>query len=114
ETLVLRFRSRHMDKDDLRYVGHMVDSARRIQLHLAGKNRADYDANEILRLAVIHLIQTIGEAARRRIFQPPTNQGSGAPAGGSLTTSSPVTSACWRTSSSAAGEGSLSRLSTAT
>jgi len=53
-----------MDKDDLRYVGHMVDSARRIQFHLAGKDRAAFDADEILRLGVIHLIQTIGEAAR--------------------------------------------------
>jgi uncharacterized protein with HEPN domain len=53
-----------MVKDDLRYVGHMVDCARRNQLHLAGKNRAAYDADEVLRLAVIHLIQTIGEAAR--------------------------------------------------
>jgi len=53
-----------MVKDDLRYVGHMVDCARRIQLHLAGKDRAAFDADEVLRLAVIHLIQTIGEAAR--------------------------------------------------
>jgi len=53
-----------MDKDDLRYVGHMVDCARRIQFYLTGKSRQDFDADEILRLAVIHLIQTIGEAAR--------------------------------------------------
>ncbi len=30
-----------------------------------GKSRADFDADENLRLAVTHLIQTIGEAARR-------------------------------------------------
>ncbi|MFN0052846.1 MAG: DUF86 domain-containing protein [Planctomycetales bacterium] len=53
-----------MGKDDLRYVGHMADCARRIRLHLDGKDRCHSDSNEILRLAVIHLIQTIGEAAR--------------------------------------------------
>jgi len=53
-----------MDKDDLRYVGHMLDCARRIQIYLGGKSRSDFDADEILQLAVIHLIQTIGEAAR--------------------------------------------------
>ncbi|MGQ0633944.1 MAG: HepT-like ribonuclease domain-containing protein [Planctomycetaceae bacterium] len=53
-----------MAKDDLRYVGHMVDCARRTQQFLAGKSRAEYDADEMLRLAVIHLLQTIGEAAR--------------------------------------------------
>jgi uncharacterized protein with HEPN domain len=53
-----------MAKDDLRYVGHMVDCASRIQSHLAGKDRAAFDDDEILRLAVLHLIQTIGEAAR--------------------------------------------------
>lgn len=53
-----------MSKDDLRYVGHMVDCGQRIQQFLAGKSRADYDAEEVLRLAVIHLLQTIGEAAR--------------------------------------------------
>src|SRR6267142_845363 len=46
--------------------------------------------------------------------QLPTSHGSAAPAGGSFTTSTPVTSACWRTSSSASGEGSLSRFRTAT
>ncbi len=53
-----------MAKDDIRLVGHMADCARRIQSYLAGKNHADYDVDEILRLAVIHLIQTFGEAAR--------------------------------------------------
>ena len=53
-----------MEKDDIRYVGHMVDCARQIELYLGGKSRPDFDADEVLRLAVIHLIQTIGEAAR--------------------------------------------------
>ena len=53
-----------MPKDDLRYVGHMVDAAERARKFLSGKSRQDYDDDEVLRLAVVHLIQTIGEAAR--------------------------------------------------
>lgn len=53
-----------MATGDVRYVGHMLDCARRIEQFLAGKSRADFDADEMLRLALIHLIQTIGEAAR--------------------------------------------------
>lgn len=47
------------------YVGHMLDTARLIAGKVAGKSRAAFDADENLRLAVTHLIQTIGEAARR-------------------------------------------------
>jgi len=53
-----------MPKDDLKYVGHMVDAAERIHQFLSDKSRQDYDADEVLRLATVHLIQTIGEAAR--------------------------------------------------
>jgi uncharacterized protein with HEPN domain len=53
-----------MAKDDLRYVGHMVDCARRIEQFLGGKPRSEFDADEMLQLAVVHLLQTIGEAAR--------------------------------------------------
>lgn len=53
-----------MAKDDLRYVGHMVDCAQRVQQFLAGKSRMEYDNDEMLRLAIVHLLQTIGEAAR--------------------------------------------------
>jgi uncharacterized protein with HEPN domain len=54
-----------MAKDDLRYLGHMADCARRAEEFMRGKSRAEFDADEVLRLAVIHLLQTIGEAARR-------------------------------------------------
>lgn len=53
-----------MPRDDLRYVAHMVDAAQRIEQFLSGKTRQKYDADEVLRLAVVHLIQVIGEAAR--------------------------------------------------
>ena len=53
-----------MQKDDLVYVGHMLDSAEKSIQKVAGVDRASYDADENLRLALTHLIQTIGEAAR--------------------------------------------------
>jgi uncharacterized protein with HEPN domain len=54
-----------MQKDDLVYVGHMLDTAESIAHKVVGKSRADFDADENLRLALTHLIQVIGEAARR-------------------------------------------------
>ncbi len=54
-----------MPKDDLIYLGHMLDMAALARGKVDGKTRADYDADENLRLALTHLIQTIGEAARR-------------------------------------------------
>lgn len=53
-----------MRKGDALYVGHMLDTARRALRLAAGKNRADFDADEPLRLALTHLLQVIGEAAR--------------------------------------------------
>jgi uncharacterized protein with HEPN domain len=53
-----------MQKDDLVYVGHMLDMARRIGTKVAGKSRDDFDADDNLCIAVTHLIQAIGEAAR--------------------------------------------------
>ncbi len=54
-----------MKKDDLVYVGHMLDLARQVVGKAAAASRDEYDADENLRLALAHLIQTIGEAARR-------------------------------------------------
>lgn len=54
-----------MQKDDLVYAGHMLDVARSIIEKTGGKTRANFDADENLRLAITHLIQIIGEAARR-------------------------------------------------
>lgn len=54
-----------MQKDDLVYVGHMLDLARSIVSKAAGKSQGEFDADENLRLALAHLIQTLGEAARR-------------------------------------------------
>jgi uncharacterized protein with HEPN domain len=54
-----------MSKDDSLYLGHMLDQARKVVGKVEGKTRADFDADENLRLALAHLVQTIGEAARR-------------------------------------------------
>jgi len=54
-----------MPKDDLLYLGHMLDTARTALRLVAGKTRQDYDQDEVLRLALAHLAQVIGEAARR-------------------------------------------------
>ena len=54
-----------MPKDDTVYVGHMLDSARAAAGKAQGLDRAAFDDDENLRLALAHLIQTIGEAARR-------------------------------------------------
>jgi uncharacterized protein with HEPN domain len=55
-----------MQKDDGVYVGPrcVLDMARKASGLAAGKDRAAYDADEALRLALTHLVQVIGEAAR--------------------------------------------------
>ena len=52
-------------KDDLVYLGHMLDTSRKAVEKLAGKSRADFDADDTLQLAMVHLVQTIGKSARR-------------------------------------------------
>jgi uncharacterized protein with HEPN domain len=52
-------------KDDLVYVRHMLDTARSVVGKVRGMSQPDFDASDDLRLALTHLIQTIGESARR-------------------------------------------------
>ncbi len=54
-----------MLRNDEVYLGHMLDLARKAVGKVQGTGRAEYDADENLRLALVHLVQTIGEAARR-------------------------------------------------
>src|SRR4051812_49278109 len=54
-----------MPKGDLLYLGHMLDVSLQAVEKVAGLTREDFDEDENLRLAVTHLIQIIGEAARR-------------------------------------------------
>lgn len=53
-----------MPKDDLVYVGHMLERAEKASALVKNKDRAAYDRDEVLRLALTHLVQTVGEAAR--------------------------------------------------
>jgi uncharacterized protein with HEPN domain len=52
-------------KNDQVYLGHMYDNACKAIGKMAGKTRADFDADDTLQLALVYLIQTIGESARR-------------------------------------------------
>ena len=54
-----------MSKDDLVYVGHMLDMARKAWAKVHGLSRHQFDQDENLQMALAHLIQVIGEAARR-------------------------------------------------
>jgi uncharacterized protein with HEPN domain len=54
-----------MPRDDAVYVEHMLETARNAVGKVERKSRADFDADENLRLALAHLIQILGEAASR-------------------------------------------------
>src|SRR2546425_9461556 len=54
-----------MSPRDLVYVGHMLDMARKAVSKTQGISRETTMPDENLRFALIHLIQTIGEAARQ-------------------------------------------------
>ena len=54
-----------MSLRDFVYVGHMLDMARKAIGKTAGVTREAYDRDENLRLALTHLVQVIGEAARQ-------------------------------------------------
>jgi uncharacterized protein with HEPN domain len=54
-----------MKKDDLVYVGHMLDTARAVVGKIHNVDREAFDRDDNLRLAITHLIQVIGEAASR-------------------------------------------------
>ena len=54
-----------MQKDDRLFLGHMLDAAREAVSLIQEKSKVEYDGDRTLRLALAHLIQIIGEAARR-------------------------------------------------
>jgi uncharacterized protein with HEPN domain len=51
--------------DDAVYLGHMLDMTRRAVKAIKSKSRAKYDKDDMLRLGLTHLVQVIGEAARK-------------------------------------------------
>ncbi len=53
-----------MMKDDMVYLGHMLEYGSRAVDKVEELEWNDFDKDENLRLAVVHLIQIVGEAAR--------------------------------------------------
>ncbi len=53
-----------MPKDDRILLRHMLDAARKAKDFIRGRSRPDLDSDEMLALAVIRLLEIIGEAAR--------------------------------------------------
>lgn len=51
-------------KDSIIRVRHMLDFARKAVKFTKGKTRGDLDANEMLAMATIHLVEMLGEASR--------------------------------------------------
>ena len=69
-----------MPKDDWVYIGHMLDMSLQARDILSGKDRSDYDQEVVLRLALTHLVQVIGEAAQQvsKELKPPIHKFPGA------------------------------------
>lgn len=53
-----------MQHDDRVYLEHMLDAATRAHSKVSTRSPEDWESDENLRLAVTHLVQTLGEAAR--------------------------------------------------
>ncbi|MFH1087534.1 MAG: DUF86 domain-containing protein [Chloroflexota bacterium] len=51
-------------KEDVIRLRHMLDYARKAVQYTRGRRRADLDTDEVLAMATVHLVETIGEASR--------------------------------------------------
>lgn len=60
-------------KDDTLYLGHMLDTARWVENRVARVDRAEFDRDEDLQLALTRQLQIIGEAAWR-VSEPTRNR----------------------------------------
>jgi uncharacterized protein with HEPN domain len=54
-----------MQPDDEVRLRHLVDAATTAQEFIAGRERRDLDADEMLRLALTKLVEIVGEAAKQ-------------------------------------------------
>lgn len=54
-----------MARDDRLTVEQMLDAVRRIRAIIRGQTRDAFEADEVRQLALLHLIQLLGEAASR-------------------------------------------------
>jgi uncharacterized protein with HEPN domain len=52
-----------MQHDDQVYLRHMLDMARKARELAESRSQAEFEHDEVLRLALRHLLQIIGEAA---------------------------------------------------
>lgn len=52
-------------RDDRLTLEQMLETARRIRAMASGRTRGEFDADEVRQLALLHLIQVLGEAASR-------------------------------------------------
>lgn len=52
------------NKDPLVRIRHMLDFARKAVSFTKDRSRSDLDSNEMLAMAVIHLVEMLGEASR--------------------------------------------------
>ena len=57
--------------DDATYIGHMLDMTRRAVLAIKDRSRANYDQDEILRLALPPLVQVIFRLNNRKVLKRP-------------------------------------------
>ena len=53
-----------MSKADHIRLRHRLDSARKAAEYTRGRSRADLDTNEMLALALVRLLEVVGEAAK--------------------------------------------------
>ncbi len=51
--------------DDPTHVRHMLEAGRKVQAFTAGRGREDLEEDELLALALVRLLEIIGEAATR-------------------------------------------------
>ena len=54
-----------MPRDDLIYIGHMLDTCRKAISRTEGRTREQFDSDEDIQIILTHLIQVLGEAARQ-------------------------------------------------
>ncbi len=52
-------------RDERVYIQHMIDNSNKVISFVKDISREDFDKDEKLRLALTHLLQVIGEAARK-------------------------------------------------
>ena len=58
--------------EDAVRIRHMLDAARRALAYSQGRNREDLDSDELLALALVRLLEVIGEGALKPVAGEPS------------------------------------------